>query len=49
MPSDIIELDSESMYSSYQKIQYDLCSGYYDINEYMENLELFYKEEYTHK
>ena len=45
--SDIKDLDNEIRFMNYHKIQNDLCCRYYDYNNYINNLALFYKEEYT--
>ncbi|MCE5213551.1 MAG: hypothetical protein LLF83_02385 [Methanobacterium sp.] len=49
MPSDLKRLDNKSAYENYQKQQFNLCSKYYDHKEYIENLKLFYKGDYTYK
>jgi hypothetical protein len=47
--SDISDLDNEKSYAYYQMQQYDLCHKHYDYREYIRNLELFYKGEYTYR
>lgn len=49
MPHDLKGLDHESTYKNYQQKQYQLCSKYYDYNEYIKNLKLFYMGNYTYK
>lgn len=49
MPYDMMNLSNEKDYNNYQKEQYNLCTSYYKYNEYLKNLELFYKEDYTFK
>ena len=49
MPMDLRRFDNEIIYKNYQKKQFELCSKYYDHNEYLENLKLFYREDYTYK
>ena len=46
---DINDLDNETAYSDYQNRQYELCCKYYKYEEYVKNLEMFYKEQYTYK
>lgn len=46
---DIKNLDNERDYTHYQNRQYELCRKYYGYEEYVKNLELFYKGEYTYK
>jgi len=45
--SDIRDLDNEVNYAGYQKKQYELCCKYYNYEQFITNLELFYKGEYT--
>ena len=45
--SDMKDLDNEVNYNGYQKKQYDLCCKYYNYEQFITNLELFYKGEYT--
>ena len=47
--ADIEELDNEMAYTDYQNKQYELCCKYYDHKKYVNNLELFYKGQYTYK
>jgi len=47
--SGIKDLDNEIAYTTYQNEQYDLCRKHYKYEEYVKNLELFYKGEYTYK
>jgi hypothetical protein len=47
--ADINDLDNETAYSDYQNRQYELCCKYYKYEEYVKNLEMFYKEQYTYK
>ena len=47
--SDIKDLDNEINYTGYQNKQYDLCCKYYDYKQYVNNLELFYKGQYTYE
>ncbi len=49
MPMDLKRLDSEKYYKLYQEQEFERCSKYYDYNEYIENLKLFYQGEYTYK
>lgn len=46
---DIKNLDDDVNYSNYQREQYVLCCKYFNYNDYIRNLELFYKGEYTYK
>lgn len=46
--SDIRDLDDETNYTVYQSKQFDLCCKYYDYKQYVNNLELFYKGQYTY-
>jgi hypothetical protein len=46
---DIKILDNEKNYSNYQRIQFALCHKYYKYNEYIKNLESFYKGDFTYK
>jgi len=46
---DMKELDNETAYTDYQNKQYDLCCKYYKYEEYIKNLELFYKGQYTYR
>ncbi len=46
---DIEKLDNEAAYNNYQKTQFELCAKHYRYNEYVKNLELFYRGEYTYK
>jgi hypothetical protein len=46
---DIKELDNEKAYTDYQEEQYNICSKYYNYKEYINNLKLFYKGEYTYE
>jgi len=45
---DINELDNEKKYTQYQKEQYSICSKHYEYKEYIRNLELFYRGQYTY-
>lgn len=47
--ADINELDNKMAYTDYQNKQYELCCRYYKYEEYVKNLELFYKGQYTYK
>ena len=47
--SDISNLDNEKIYTKYQNDQYTLCMKYYNYKEYVENIELFYRERYTYE
>lgn len=47
--SDISEIDNEKVYTQYQNKQYTLCTKYYNYEEYVENLELFYRGRYTYE
>jgi hypothetical protein len=47
--ADIKELDNEMAYTDYQNKQYELCCKYYKYEEYINNLELFYKGQYTYR
>ena len=47
--SDMKDLDNEITYTNYQNKQYELCCKYYKYEEYINNLVLFYKEEYTYE
>ena len=47
--SDIRNLDNEVNYTGYHNEQYDLICKYYDYKKYVNNLELFYKGEYTYE
>ena len=49
MPMDLKRLDSKKYYKLYQEQEFERCSKYYDYNEYIENLKLFYQGEYTYK
>jgi len=46
---DIKDLDNEITYNNYQRKQYELCCRYYNYKKYINNLELFYKGNYTYK
>lgn len=46
--SDISALDNETDYTGYQNKQHEMCSKYYSYEQYIRNLELFYKGEYTY-
>ncbi len=46
---DMKELDNERSYTEYQTRQYTLCRRYYNYENYLKNLELFYKGEYTYE
>jgi hypothetical protein len=43
---DIIELDDDDLFNSYQQAQYNLCREYYDYSRYRQNLISFYEEKY---
>jgi len=47
--SDMMELDQDVAYTNYQNKQYNLCCKYYSHKKYVNNLESFYKGEYTYK
>lgn len=47
--SDIRDLDNETAFADYQNEQFDLCHKHYDHKKYIENLESFYKGDYTYK
>jgi hypothetical protein len=47
--SDIKNLDNRISYTEYCNRQFKLCSKYYNYRNYIHNLELFYKEEYTYE
>lgn len=49
MPLDLKRLDNENNFNTYQKKEYKLCTKYYDHNEYLKNLRLFYEGDYTYK
>lgn len=49
LPRDLEKLDNENSYVIYQQKQYNLCSKYYDYEEYLNNLKLFYQGDYTFK
>jgi hypothetical protein len=46
---DMRQLDKENDYSSYQEEQFNICSRHFSYGQYVENLKLFYKEEYTYR
>jgi len=46
--SDIRELNNEIKYTEYQNEQYNLCNKHYKREEYIKNLEQFYKGEYLY-
>lgn len=46
--SDIKDLGNEIIYINYQNEQYDLCSRHFEYKDYIKNIELFYKGEYTY-
>jgi hypothetical protein len=45
--NDIKYLDDKTVYAAYQKEQHELCHRYYRYEEYIKNIELFYREKYT--
>lgn len=45
----LMNLNHEKEYNEYQREEYELCTNYYDYGEYVKNLELFYKGNYTYK
>lgn len=45
--SDIRRLDGAESFAEYQKQQYELCARYYSEKTYRENIERFYRNEYT--
>lgn len=47
--SDITRLDNPDAYINYQNEQYKICAKYYNYNQYLKNLELFYKGCYTYE
>ncbi len=47
--ADMNDLDNEASYSAYQQKQYEVCCKHYNYKQYVKNLELFYKGEYTYK
>jgi hypothetical protein len=47
--SDIKNIDNQMMYEEYQDIQYNICREHYDYGQYVKNMELFYKGDYTYK
>ena len=46
---DIQYLDNEQEYNKYHEKQFKICSSYYNYTKYIENLKMFYKENYTYK
>ena len=46
---DMKQLDTATDYASYQQEQYNICCKHFSYEQYVENLKLFYKEEYTYK
>lgn len=46
---DIKKLDSELAFTVYQNNQYELCCKYWNYNEYVKNIESFYKGLYTYE
>ena len=44
---DIKDLDNKISFMNYHKIENNLCCKYYNYNNYINNLALFYKGEYT--
>ncbi len=49
MPQDLQKLNNKKSFEIYQKQQLLLCSKYYDHQEYLKNLKLFYQGDYTYK
>lgn len=49
MPLDLRRLNNKKSFANYQKQQFDLCTKYYDYEDYIENLKLFYQQNYTYK
>ncbi len=47
--SDMESLDNDVAYTRYHDEQYSLCCKYYRYEEYIKNLESFYRGEYTYK
>ena len=45
--SDITNLNNEEEYLRYQDQEYQLCAKYYSYQDYLHNLELFYRGEFT--
>jgi hypothetical protein len=45
---DIERLNQTPQFQSYQRSQFDLCSKYYSKEQYLNNIEAFYREEYTY-
>lgn len=45
--TDMRRLDNETAYSNYQTKQYRLCCKHYNTEQYVRNLESFYRGEYT--
>lgn len=47
--SDMMSLDDELQYKVYQNELFNLCAKHYNYNEYINNLKLFYRGEWTYK
>jgi len=45
---DIELMDNNEIFQNYQQVQFDLCSKYYSMEEYRNNIALFYNGKYTH-
>jgi hypothetical protein len=46
--SDIEDLDDEMDYTNYQLKEYNLCRKYFNHEEYVRNIKLFYEKKYTY-
>jgi hypothetical protein len=46
---DIQDMDDEKKFSTYQDQQFTIARKYYNYNEYIKNIELFYNGAYTHE
>jgi hypothetical protein len=47
--TDLEQLDNKQSYASYQSIQFELCRKYYSHDDYVKNVEAFYRGDYTFK
>ncbi|QUH22665.1 hypothetical protein HYG87_02205 [Methanobacterium alkalithermotolerans] len=48
MVNDIKAMDNQEDYQEYQEHEYRLCTEYWDYQDYLQNLKLFYQGEYTY-
>jgi hypothetical protein len=46
--SDIMKNDNEASFNISQKKQFELCAKYYSKKKYIQNIEAYYREDYTY-